>query len=77
MLVGFMTIRSRGFSLSFQSVLYTSDFARKNNFRPSPLTIFVRVAKFPPHQDEGMWLLTNLLIRGKVVSLNGDVAANF
>jgi hypothetical protein len=27
------------------------------------LTIFVRVAKFPPHQDEAK-LLTNLLIRG-------------
>jgi hypothetical protein len=37
------------------------------------LTIFVRVAKFPAHQDEGIPLLTNLLIRGKVVSLNGDV----
>ena len=36
------------------------------------MTIFVRVAKFPPHQDEAS-LLTNLLIRGKVVSLIGDV----
>jgi hypothetical protein len=42
-------------------------------FWPSPLTTFVRVAKFPPPQDEGMWLLTNLLIRGKGGFPQGDV----
>ena len=37
------------------------------------MTIVVRLAKFPPHQDEGMRSSPNLLIRGKVVPLNGDV----
>jgi hypothetical protein len=31
------------------------------------------LADFASDQDEDMWVLTNLLIRGKVVSLIGDV----
>jgi hypothetical protein len=41
-------------------------------FWPSPLTIFVRVAKFPPHQDEGT-IPHQPAQRGTVVSQIGDV----
>jgi hypothetical protein len=41
-----------GSAYPFQAVLYTNDLLGKIIVRWSPLTIFVRLAKFPPHQDE-------------------------
>jgi hypothetical protein len=48
-LVGFMTIWPASPSRPFFT---PAILLGKIIFRPSPLTIFVRVAKFPPHQDE-------------------------
>ena len=62
--VGFMTIWPASPSRPFFTLTIS---LAKINFQPSPLTIFVKIAKFPAHQDEDIPLLTNLLIRGKVV----------
>jgi hypothetical protein len=68
-----MTIRPRWLQPIPSGPFFTPTISlAKMIFRRLLLTIFVRLAKFSLHQDEAS-LLTNLLIRGKVVSLIGDV----
>jgi hypothetical protein len=56
-----------GFSLSFQSVLYTDDFARKIILRYSTFDYLPRTCETASRIKTRRQLLTNLLIRGKVV----------
>jgi hypothetical protein len=63
-----------GFSLSFHSVLYTDDFARKNNFSVVAFDYLRPSCESPRRIKTRADALTNLLIRGKVVPLIGDVA---
>ena len=65
-------------AISFQAVLYTHDFARKNKLSHAASFDYLRLScEIPCASRRGHRFLTNLLVRGKVVPLTGDVVVEY